>query len=71
MAEQHDLMKFDPAFGTERPYPSHAQQWREYHGRMAWLFNPWTGAKRHPSDIGTDVTGLLVVGMSPPPTHRR
>lgn len=54
------LMRFDPAFGTEKPYPSHAQQYRDYHGRMAWLFNPWTGHKRHPADIGSDPLGVLV-----------
>lgn len=55
------LMLFDPAFGTERPYPSHAGQWRDYHGKKAWLYNPWTGNKRHPLDIGTDPFGVLLV----------
>lgn len=59
--QQESLMKFDPAFGTDRPYPSHADQYRKWHGRVAWLFNPWTGVKRHPLDIGSDVTGLLIL----------
>lgn len=57
----HDaLMRYDPATATEKPYPSHAKQWREYHGQKAWLFNPWTGHNRDPRDIGTDVFGLLI-----------
>lgn len=59
MSEQ--LMHFDPATGEERPYPSHAAQWREWHGAMAWLFNPWTGSRRHASDVGSDPYGLLIV----------
>lgn len=59
--QQHSLMKVDPAFGTPNPYPSEAQQWREWNGKVAWLYNPWTGNKRHPSDIGRDYDGLLIV----------
>lgn len=59
MSEQ--LMRFDPATGEERPYPSHAKQWREFKGDMAWLFDPWTGARRHASDVGSDLHGLLIV----------
>lgn len=55
------LMRFDPATGEERPYPSHAAQWREWHGSMAWLFNPWAGSRRHASDVGSDPYGLLIV----------
>ena len=51
------LMKFDPATGKEKPYPSHAQQWREYHGKPAFLFNPWWGNRRHASDVGSDPFG--------------
>lgn len=57
---QDALMRFDPAFGTERPYPSHAAQWRKWHGHMAWLFDPWTGGRRHPADIGSDPFGYLI-----------
>ncbi len=64
--QQHTLMKFDPAFGTEKPYPSEAQQYREYNGKIAWLYNPWTGNKRHPFDIGSDVTGLLILPPGEP-----
>lgn len=57
---QPDLMLIDPAHGGEKPYPSHAAQWRSYHGKKAWLFNPWTTKPRDPSDIGTDPFGLLI-----------
>ncbi len=60
LAIQDDRMLIDPAFGTDKPYPSHAAQYREYHGRCAWLYNPWTGKDRHPSDIGSDPTGLAI-----------
>ena len=59
---QNTLMKFDPATGEERPYPSHAAQWREWHGvGTAWLFDPWTGRRRDARDVGSDVHGLLIV----------
>lgn len=59
---QNILMKFDPATGEERPYPSHAAQWREWHGvGTAWLFDPWTGRCRDARDVGSDVHGLLIV----------
>lgn len=40
MKHQDTLMQFDPATGSEKPYPSHAEQWREYHRNDAFLFNP-------------------------------
>ena len=52
-----DLMKFDPVTGKEKPYPSEAGQYRQYHGEVAWLFNPYSGTPRDPRDIGTDVMG--------------
>lgn len=64
--QQQALMKFDPATGEPKPYPSHAKQWREWHGfGMAWLFNPWTGGRRNAEDVGTDVMGHLIQ----PPTE--
>lgn len=66
MKQQHTLMKFDPATGAEKPYPSHAEQWRKYHGAEAWLFNPWTGTRRLAGDVGTDVFGLLVLPPGEP-----
>jgi hypothetical protein len=54
---QRSLMKYDPATCSIDPYPSHAGQYREHHGKVAWLFNPWTGFARDPRDIGSDVRG--------------
>lgn len=54
------LLKFDPATGIEKPYPSHPDQYRQHHGNVAWLFDPYTGKQRDPRDIGTDVHGLLI-----------
>lgn len=58
---QETLMKYDPATGEERPYPGRAEQWRVWHGRCAWLFNPWTGHRRDARDVGNDVFGRLIV----------
>jgi len=58
---QKTLMKFDPATGEQRPYPSHASQWREWFGKTAWLFDPWTGRRRDARDVGSDLQGLLIV----------
>jgi hypothetical protein len=57
---QNNLMKFDPATRDAKPYPSHANQYRAYHGKVAWLYNPWTGSQRDARDIGSDITGLLI-----------
>ena len=57
---QNRLMNYDPVTGEIRPYPSHAEQYRKWHGLTAWLFNPWTGKKRDPRDIGSDVQGFLI-----------
>lgn len=62
MSNQDQLMRFDPATSEQYPYPSHAEQWRKYHGKMtAWLWNPWTGERRLAEDVGSDVQGLLIV----------
>ena len=57
---QPQLMKFDPQDGTITPYPSHAGQYREWHGQAAWLYDPWSGNKRSPMDIGTDTLGRAI-----------
>lgn len=62
---QSELMQYDPATGEQRPYPSHAGQWREYNGKQtAWLYNPWTGKRRNALDVGSDVCGLLISPQS-------
>lgn len=53
-------MSFDPAYGTETPSPENAEAYRSYHGKVAWLYNPWTGKHRDPRDIGSDVLGYLI-----------
>jgi len=57
---QNKLMKFSPIDGLPKPYPSHAEQWRRFHGDVAWLVNPWTGEIRNASDVGSDVFGKLI-----------
>jgi hypothetical protein len=64
--QQQQRMIVDPATGRDAPYPSHAQQWREFHGTKAWLFNPWTGQRRTPEHIGSDTFGLLIVPPGEP-----
>ena len=58
---QSSLMMFNPACGSKEPYPSHAQQYREWHGSVAWIFNPWFGNRRDPRDIGSDPFGHLIM----------
>ena len=57
---QESLMIFSPDTGDSKPYPSHAKQWRKYHGQVAWLVNPWSGHKRDARDIGSDTFGHLI-----------
>ena len=65
--QQHTLMKFDPATGEKKPYPSHADQWRGYHGALtAWLFNPWTGIRRSAEEVGSDIVGDLIIPPGEP-----
>lgn len=65
--QQEALMNFDPATGDPKPYPSHAEQWRKWHGYgTAWLFNPWTGERRNAGDVGSDLVGLLIRPMNEP-----
>lgn len=54
------LMKFDPVNGGEKPYPSEANQYRGYHGKVAWLYNPYSGEKRDARDIGSDTFGFAI-----------
>lgn len=64
--QQYTVMKFDPATGEEKPYPSHAQQWRDWHGQAAWLFNPWSGQRRFAGDVGTDPFGHAILPEGEP-----
>jgi len=66
MKGQDKIMQFSPETGEGKPYPSHAQQWRDYHGNMAFLYNPWVGNKRHALDVGSDPFGFGIVAEEPP-----
>ena len=57
MSNDNSLLKFDPATGDEKPYPSNGEQWRIYNGSTAWFFNPYTGIRRDARDIGSDCFG--------------
>ena len=57
---QETVMKCCPATGSEKPYPSHANQWRKFHGATAWLFNPWCGNRRSALDVGSDPFGMAI-----------
>jgi hypothetical protein len=59
-------MKFDPATGEERPYPSDPKHWRAWHGPSAWLRNPWTGALRDARDVGSDPFGHVLSQLCEP-----
>lgn len=57
---EDELMIVDPRNCKERPYPSHAGQFRDFHGFDAWIYNPWTKVIRDSRDIASDPTGLLI-----------
>jgi len=57
---QPEQMLFDPANGGREPYPSHAEQYRAHHDRIAWLYSPWSGDRRTAKDVGSDVFGILL-----------
>lgn len=44
---QEELMSFDPETGEPRPFPQHAEQWRQLRGKAAWLYTD--GAARENS----------------------
>lgn len=59
------LLKFDPSTGNALVEHASPDAWRNYHGPVAWLFNPYTGAARDSRDIGTDVHGHLIYDEDP------
>lgn len=63
-SQQTDEMFYSPDTGEFGAQPRIAQEWRDWHGSVAWLYNPWTGSSRDPRDIGSDVYGHLI---QPPP----
>ena len=56
-----ELMRYDPATGERKPYPSEETQYRRFHGKTAWLFSPWTGKRRDARDVGSDCFGFCIV----------
>lgn len=54
------LMKYAPTNGVQCPYPSNPSDYRGYHGKAAWLYNPYTGDIRTAEDVGNDVFGYLI-----------
>ena len=63
-SQQTREMYYAPDTGDFGARPNIAHEWREWHGDVAWLYNPWTGYHRDPRDIDSDVYGHLI---QPPP----
>lgn len=59
--QQMQRMDFSPDDCSKKPYPSQADQWRDYHGETVWFYNPWTGKARDARDIGSDTFGRLII----------
>lgn len=57
---EKDILVFDPVSGDLAIETFSAEEYRQHHGLVAWLYNPWTGEPRDPRDIGSDVQGLLI-----------
>lgn len=57
---QNEPMSFDPVTGQSFSNPVDVNDYRIAYGKLAWLFNPWTGTKRDARDIGDDVLGLAI-----------
>lgn len=64
--QQHTVMAHDPGDGAPCPFPSHADQYRDWHKVRAWLFSPWTGEPRRAEDVGTDTFGHLIIPPGEP-----
>lgn len=54
------VMLFDPANGQPNPFPSTVIAYRNWHGEIAFIYNPYTGIMRNPKDIGSDVFGHFI-----------
>lgn len=59
-------MRYDPVNGfliisSDESIITDPVKYREYHGHVAWLYNPWTGQKRDARDIGSDTFGHLII----------
>ncbi|WP_088158138.1 hypothetical protein [Achromobacter xylosoxidans] len=59
---QETPVKFNPFTGRYASVRGRsARLWRDMLPSLTWLYNPWTGAARHPADVESDPTGLLLV----------
>lgn len=66
--QQNSLMKFHPGYGEEWRLPPHmwtADEWRLAYQEQ-WTHDPWTGQRRHMSDIKRDPRGALIVPPGEP-----
>lgn len=61
---QDAVMLFDPVTKGDKPFPSHAMQYRYYHGMIPWNYNPWTGSSRYSDDIRVDPCGVNIKVVS-------
>lgn len=61
LVESGPKMVFDPATGEKDPKPDQPEEWRQWNGKTAWLFNPWDGSRRDARDVGSDTFGHLIV----------
>lgn len=67
MSMQITNMSFDPVSGVSHPFPANAQHYRMHNtDKAVWLFNPWTGTKRHDCDVSSDKYGVLIVPTGEP-----
>lgn len=57
LVEEENPMSFDPATGSQDCIPDTPTAYRKHHGKVAWLFNPWTGQRRDARDVGSDTFG--------------
>jgi hypothetical protein len=53
-------MRYDPSTGVEKPSIRTINMYRLNHKTRAWFFNPWTGVKRDPEEVGLDPYGYTV-----------
>ncbi len=66
LEQQYTLMLYDPQTGDRYPFPAYAKMYREHHGQVAFLFNPWIGVRRLAGDVGSDPFGHLILPPNEP-----
>ena len=65
---QEQAILFDPTYGGlyHPPFPRTAAQFRSMYPMGTWLFNPWTGSRRHSDDVLSDPVGMLICVVGEP-----